>query len=96
MAQDGGMDDRPICTLHLATGNREECPGSACAFWEEGGAVIDEGCVFDRVRLELEPRPDVARLLLGLRYDLENAESAAEIRRIRVGLNAVLPPGLHE
>jgi hypothetical protein len=84
------------CALHLATGDREKCPGAACAFWEEGGAVLAGGCTFDRVRLELDARPDVARWLLKLRYDLENARSAEEMRHIRSSLNAILPPGLHE
>ena len=84
------------CALHLATGNPEECPGSACAFWEEGGAVVQSGCALERVRLEFDARPDVARWLLKLRYDLENARSAEEMRRIRSSLNEVLPPGLHE
>jgi hypothetical protein len=84
------------CALHLATGNREECPGNACAYWEEGGAVVESGCVFERVRFELEGRPDVARWLLKLRYDLEHAQSGEEAQRIRSSLNGVLPPGLHE
>jgi hypothetical protein len=84
------------CALHLATGNSEECPGPACAFWEEGGAVVQSGCALERVRLEFDARPDVARWLLKLRYDLENARSAEEMRRIRSSLNEVLPPGLHE
>lgn len=84
------------CALHLSAGDIEECPGPACAFWEEGGAVVTGGCVFERVRLEFDARPDVARWLLRLRYDLENARTAEETRRIRSGLNEVLPPGLHE
>lgn len=91
-----GTIGRMNCALHLASGNREECPGNACAFWEEGGAVVESGCVFERVRFELEGRPDVARWLLKLRYDLENAQSGEEVRRIRNSLNGVLPPGLHE
>jgi hypothetical protein len=90
------MNTRPLCALHLATGRKEECPGSACAFWEEGGAVVESGCVFDRVRLEFDARPDVARWLLALRHDLENAQSAEERRQIRSGVNQLLPPGLHE
>jgi hypothetical protein len=90
------MNGRSMCALHLATGSREECPGSACAFWEEGGAVVESGCVFERVRFELDGRPGVASWLLELRYDLENAQSADEVHRIRSSLNGVLPPGLHE
>ena len=90
------MNARPLCTLHVSVGESEECPESSCAFWEEGGAAIDPACVLERARFELESRPHVARWLLKLRYDLENARSAEEMRRIRGSLNQVLPPGLHE
>ena len=90
------MNGTRLCALHLATGSREECPGSACAFWEQGGAVVEAGCIFDRVRLEFEARPDVARYLLKLRYELENARSTEDLHRVRSSLNEVLPPGLHE
>jgi hypothetical protein len=90
------MKDHTLCALHLATGTRDECPAEACAFWEDGGAVVESGCIFERVRLEFEARPDLARWLLQLRYDLENARSLNERRRIGSRLNAVLPPGLHE
>jgi len=85
-----------LCTLHLATGGREECPGPACGLWEEGGAVVDPGCPFDRVRFDIEERPNVARWLLALRTTLEDARTAEETARARSALNAVLPPGLHE
>ena len=90
------MNAQALCALHVATGSREDCPGNTCAFWEEGGAVVDSGCAFERVRFELDGRPDVARWLLKLRYELENAQSAEEARRIRTDLSGVLPPGLHE
>ena len=90
------MNRTQLCALHLATGTREECPRSACAFWEEGGAVVESGCVFDRVRFEFDARPDVARYLLKLRHDLESARSAEDLSRVRTSLNEVLPPGLHE
>ena len=93
---DKGMNERDLCALHLATGNREECPGRACAFWEDGGAVVESGCVLERVRFELDARPDVARWLLTLRNDLESAKSAEDMNRLRSSLNQVLPPGLHE
>jgi hypothetical protein len=85
-----------LCALHLALGEREACPGAGCAFWEDGGAVVEPACAFDRVRLELHARPDVARWMLGLRDSLESARSAAEIAQARSALNCVLPPGLHE
>jgi hypothetical protein len=90
------MRTNSLCALHFSAGVREVCPGAACAFWEEGGAVVEPACVFDRVRLELQARPDVARWMLGLRHSLESARSAEEAARARSALNGVLPPGLHE
>ena len=90
------MRTNSLCALHLALGEREACPGAACAFWEEGGAVVEPGCAFDRVRLEFHARPNVARWMLGVRRSLESAGSADEIARARSALNGVLPPGLHE
>jgi hypothetical protein len=89
------MQTTPLCALHLALGEREACPGSTCAFWEDGGAVVEPGCTFDRVRLEFHARPDVARWLLGVRHSLENARSAQEEASARIAMNCVLPPGLH-
>jgi hypothetical protein len=90
------MRTTPLCALHLALGERERCPGAACAFWEDGGAVVDAGCAFDRVKLEFHARPDVARWMLGIRHSLESARSAEEKERARSAINCVLPPGLHE
>ena len=92
----GPMGTTQLCALHLALGEREACPGSACAFWEEGGAIVEGGCGFDRVRLEFHARPNVARWLLGIRRTLESARSADDVARARDALNSVLPPGLHE
>ncbi len=90
------MSARPLCTLHLALGHAEGCPGATCAFWEVGGAVVPAGCSFERVKLDLESRPGVARWLLGIRSALEQAQTAEEITEVRSALNAVLPPGLHD
>lgn len=85
-----------LCALHLALGERDACPGAACAFWEDGGAVVEPGCAFDRVRLEFHARPDVARWMLGVRQSLEDARSAEDVAKARSAVNEVLPPGLHE
>jgi len=90
------MHGRPLCSLHLAAGHQEECPGASCPFWEEGGTVVEPGCVFDRVRLEFDARSDVAKWLLTIRSDLENARSATDTMRVRSALDEILPPGLHE
>jgi hypothetical protein len=78
-----------LCDLHLARGDREECPGTDCAFWEDGG------CVFERVKFEFAARPDVAGWLLGIRRELESARES-ESTRPRGGVQAVLPPGLRD
>ena len=90
------MRTNSLCALHFAVGVREACPGAACAFWEDGGAVVEPACAFDRVRLEFHARPNVARWMLSLRQSLESARSAEEVARARSALNGVLPPGLHE
>lgn len=68
---------RKLCTIELiAEGHAERCPGEACAFWVDG-------CALERVENDLEARPEVAALLLGLRRELEQGRplSVAEVRR---------------
>jgi hypothetical protein len=58
-------EHRQLCTIALvAEGHAERCPGEECAFWEKG-------CALARVETQLEGRPDVARLLLDLRREIE-------------------------
>ncbi len=58
-------EHRPLCTIELiAEGHAERCPGEGCAFW-------DRGCVLTRVEADLDGRPEVARLLLDLRRELD-------------------------
>lgn len=59
------------CRLRLAAEGRiEPCPRAACAFWEPGGAVVEGGCVIDRLALDVR-RPDLAVYLLDLREALD-------------------------
>ena len=59
------VEHRQLCTIALiAEGHAERCPGEQCAFWEHG-------CALARIEYELEGRPDVARLLVELRGELE-------------------------
>ena len=60
-----GQEHQPLCTIELiAAGHADRCPGADCAFWQDG-------CVLARVEHELDARPEVARLLLELRHELE-------------------------
>jgi hypothetical protein len=87
--QDRSMHDRsetehrPLCTLELiAEGHASRCPGEACAFW-------DRGCALSRVELELDSRPEVARLLLDLRTALESGRTV-ELEEARTTLAHIL------
>lgn len=76
-------EHRPLCTIELiAEGHATRCPGDACSFW-------DRGCVLSRVELELDGRPEVAELLLGLRRELE-AGRTIEVEEARATLAEIL------
>jgi hypothetical protein len=68
------------CSLREAVGEHELCPGSACLFWEEGGAVVEPGCAIERLGVPLKHQPDLARHLLELRLGADEARTAAERR----------------
>ena len=65
------------CTLRLATGVMETCRPQQCAFWEPGGAVVEGGCVIERLGLHIFG-PDVARYLLETRDRLDQARDSSE------------------
>jgi hypothetical protein len=69
------------CTLRLATGALELCPQERCVFWEAGGAVVEGGCVIDRLGLDVR-RPEVARYLLDARERLEQARDLLEAEAV--------------
>jgi hypothetical protein len=71
----------PLCTIELiAEGHANRCPGEDCAFWEQG-------CLLARVQADVDGNPEVARLLLDLRRELEAgrdvsvADASAEFHR---------------
>ena len=68
------------CTLREAVGEHERCPGPTCAFWEEGGALIEPGCAIERLGIPVQQHRDLARHLLDLRLRLEEARDEAERR----------------
>jgi hypothetical protein len=63
------------CILGLAVGALEACTLERCAFWEPGGAVVEAGCVIDRLALDVR-RPDVSAYLLQVRERLEQGAVA--------------------
>jgi hypothetical protein len=77
------QEHRRLCTIEMiAQGHAERCPGEACSFWERG-------CVLTRIELALENRPEVARLLLDLRGELE-AGRTLELDEARSALAHIL------
>lgn len=65
------------CTLRLATGVVESCPQQRCAFWEDGGAVVEGGCVIERLGPDVR-NPDVAGYLVEVRERLDQARDRSE------------------
>jgi hypothetical protein len=66
------------CSLRAAVGEQEVCPGAACAFWEEGGAIVGAGCAIERLGVPIARDRELARLLLELRLAIESARTEAE------------------
>ena len=66
------------CELHRALGARELCPGASCAFWEEGGSILEAGCAIERLGIPVERSRELATHLLDLRRAVEGARTAAE------------------
>jgi hypothetical protein len=62
----------PECTLRLALGEREACPGPACQLWHDGA------CILESVRPELARSPALSRHLLELRAALGVAATSDE------------------
>lgn len=67
------------CRLHQALGRVEPCRPACCPFWEPGGAVLAGRCALEHLSLR---RGDLARRLLDLRRELEEAPDEARTRRI--------------
>jgi hypothetical protein len=66
------------CTLWLgANGKTEPCTGERCAFWEPGGAVVEGGCLIERLGVDVL-RSDLASYLLETRERLEQARDLSE------------------
>ncbi|MGZ8716096.1 MAG: hypothetical protein ACXWYO_03190, partial [Gaiellaceae bacterium] len=70
-----------LCRLDALAGREQLCPGSACPFWEPGGAVLPGRCAFER--LDFAGRPALVVELLRVREQLDAAASGAEESRAR-------------
>lgn len=66
------------CSLRAAIGERELCPGGACAFWEDGGAIVEAGCAIERLGIPIDRHAELAYYLLDRRLAVEAARSDAE------------------
>jgi hypothetical protein len=85
--------EQKICNLHLAIRQTEACPGAACPFWEDGGALLDPACVIERLGLHLAG-PHLAGYLLELRAQLETARDAYEREAAWRLFAQVIPPDI--
>ena len=78
-----------LCSLELALGKTESCPGEGCPFWEPGGAVLDGRCAVER--FGLTPQGSLLRWLLEIRERLASAngdeEAHAALSRLHHLLN---------
>lgn len=61
-----------LCTLEYALGRIEPCPRSSrCPFWEEGGAVLESGCMLERFLPAEDWTPELAAHWLRVRRAAE-------------------------
>jgi hypothetical protein len=85
-----GIAER-CCSLQNAIGVLEPCTCDRCPFWEPGGAVVEGGCLTERIGVDVRD-VELAKYLLGVRHHLEDVrdKSAAEAAQLelsrRIGL----------
>jgi hypothetical protein len=82
-----------LCALSVVVGNDEPCPHAWCAFWEKGGAVVEPGCAIERLGIDFSD-PALARYLLGLRHELENARDAEAAEQAHKRITSLVPPDI--
>ena len=80
-----------LCSLSVVAGDDEVCPRGWCAFWEQGGAVLEGGCAIDRLGVRIDD-PQLARHLLELRRGLERVRDAQAGAAAAEQLGALAPP----
>jgi len=84
-----------LCQLQYRAGRIEPCPGADCPFWEEGGAALPAGCIFERLDLDLDERPGLVHALLQVRRGLDQAVTREDEEETR-SLFYRLVPAAHD
>ena len=69
------MDESPECLLQRGLDGYERCPGDACPFWADGR------CRLGDLRADIATNPELARLLLDLRAQLQGGTGWRIFRR---------------
>jgi hypothetical protein len=67
------------CSLRVAVGERERCPGGECVFWDDRVSALMPSCTIERLGIPLEVHA-LARHLLDLRLRVEEVRADAEGR----------------
>jgi hypothetical protein len=76
------------CRLAYTARRVEECPETACAFWQPGGAVLEGRCAVEGV--DLSGRRDLSAWLLGVREQLEGPDPEDEKEQARILFHRLL------
>lgn len=71
------------CSLQSAVGHVQPCPGSHCPFWDEGGAVLEGGCMLERMLPPEDWTPELAARWLALRRSIDRARDAGRLDEVR-------------
>jgi hypothetical protein len=71
------IEDKSCTLRRSAHGVSEPCSRERCGFWEPGGAVLEGGCLIERLGIDLKRR-DLATYLLDTLERLEQARNLAE------------------
>ena len=67
-----------LCSLEYAAGRLELCD-SSCVFWEHGGAVVDAGCLLERLLPREDWTPELAERWLYARRTLAASPPGARL-----------------
>jgi hypothetical protein len=83
------------CALSVVLGQAEECAGSPCPFWDEGGAVVEPDCALEHLGIDVSD-PSLAAYLLHVRGSLERVRDAEAATAAYAQLADLVPSDLAE